>query len=100
MITVMEPRKDEEIFRFGTYELDSSSGEIRKSGIKLRLPEQAFQILWALLERPGEIVTREQLRLRLWPDGTFVDYDHGLNTLINRDSNRQLMQHNLFSSGY
>jgi cholera toxin transcriptional activator len=72
------------IYRFGVYEVNLSSGELRKSGLKLRLPDQAFQVLVAMLERPSEIVTREDLRLKLWPKGTFVDFDHGLNTTINK----------------
>lgn len=72
------------IYRFGAYEVNLSSGELRKSGFKLRLPDQAFRVLVAMLERPSEVVTREDLRLKLWPDGTFVDFDHGLNTTINK----------------
>jgi cholera toxin transcriptional activator len=72
------------VYRFGVYEVDLSSGELRKSGIKLRLSDQAFRVLVALLERPSEVVTREDLRTKLWPDGTFVDFDHGLNTIINK----------------
>ncbi len=72
------------IYRFGVYEVNLSSGELRKSGIKLRLPDQAFRVLVAMLERPSEVVTREDLRLKLWPEGTFVDFDHGLNTTINK----------------
>lgn len=72
------------IYRFGVYEVNLSSGELRKSGLKLRLPDQAFRVLVAMLQRPSEIVTREDLRLKLWPEGTFVDFDHGLNTTINK----------------
>jgi cholera toxin transcriptional activator len=72
------------IYRFGVYEVDISSGELRKSGIRLRLSDQAFRALVALLERPSEVVTREDLQTKLWPDGTFVDFDHGLNTIINK----------------
>jgi DNA-binding winged helix-turn-helix (wHTH) protein len=70
------------IYRFGQYEADAAAGELRKRGVKLRLQEQPFQILVALLERPGQVVTREDLVKRLWPDGTFVDFDHSLNTAI------------------
>lgn len=70
--------------RFGQYEVDVSSGELRKSGVKIRLQEQPFQVLVALLERPGEVVTREELQRRLWPADTFVDFDHSLNTAINK----------------
>ena len=70
--------------RFGLYEVDPASGELRKNGAKVRLQEQPFQVLLALLERPGEVVTREDLRQRLWPADTFVDFDHSLNTAINK----------------
>jgi len=72
------------VFRFAVYEADQASGELRKSGIRIHLPDQACQVLDALLARPGEIVTREELRQRLWPADTFVDFDHGLNTVINK----------------
>ncbi len=72
------------LYRFGVYEADPRSGELRKNGIKLRLQEQPFQILLVLLDRPGEVVTREELRQRLWSNDTFVDFDHGLNTAINK----------------
>ena len=70
--------------RFGSFELDPASGELRKAGVVLALPEQSLKVLVELLERPGDLVTREQLRQRLWPDGTFVDFEHGLNAVINR----------------
>lgn len=72
------------IYRFGIYEVDLFSGELRKAGVRLRLPEQAFRALVAMLERPSQAITREELRARLWPEGTFVDFDHGLNTIINK----------------
>ncbi len=72
------------IFRFGVFEADTVSGELRKSGAKLRLQEQPFQVLLMLLEQAGEIVTRDELRQKLWPVDTFVDFDRSLNTLINR----------------
>jgi Tol biopolymer transport system component/DNA-binding winged helix-turn-helix (wHTH) protein len=70
--------------RFGAFEVDFERGEIRKAGSRLRLPGQAFEFLQALLERPGELVTREELRQRIWTDDTFVDFDHGLNVMVNR----------------
>jgi DNA-binding winged helix-turn-helix (wHTH) protein len=70
--------------RFGVFELDRRSGELRKAGAQIHLQEQAFQILTSLLERPGDLVTREELRQRLWPNGTFVDFEHGLNAVISR----------------
>jgi TolB-like protein/DNA-binding winged helix-turn-helix (wHTH) protein len=69
---------------FGPYALDLRSGELRKFGTKVKMGEQAFQILCLLLERPGEMVIREELRAKLWADDTFVDFDHGLNSAIQR----------------
>ncbi len=69
--------------RFGTFELDLQSGELRKGGVKLKLTGQPFQVLVILLEQPGAVVSREELQKRLWPD-TFVDVDHNLNTAINK----------------
>ncbi len=69
--------------RFGIFEVDLQSGELRKAGVKLKLGGQPFQVLAILLERPGDIFTREELQKRLWPD-TFVDVDHNLNTAINK----------------
>ena len=71
------------LVRFGTFEVDLPAGELRKGGVKLKLTGQPFQVLTILLERPGEVVTREELQKRLWPD-TFVDVDHNLNTAINK----------------
>ncbi len=70
--------------RFGVFEADFESGELRKGGVRLRLPGQALEILQALIECPGELVTREGLRDRLWPGDTFVDFDHGLNVMVNK----------------
>ena len=69
---------------FGPFEADLSSQELRKHGVRLRLPRQSFQILQMLLEHPGDLVTREELRLALWHSETFVDFEHGLNAAINR----------------
>src|SRR5579863_7027577 len=71
-------------FRFGIYEADPGSGELRKSGLRLRVQEQPFQVLLVLLAHSGQIVTRDQLRQQLWPADTFVDFDHSLNTVINK----------------
>ncbi len=71
-------------YKFGLYEANLQSGELFRNGQKLRLQEQPFQVLVALLERPTEVVTREELRERLWPSDTFVDFDHSLNTAINK----------------
>ncbi len=70
--------------RFGVFEVDLRVGELRKKGIKVKLQDQPFQILQVLLERSGEVVTREELRGRIWPADTFVDFDQGLNNAIKR----------------
>ncbi len=70
--------------RFGFFEVDANTGELRREGIKVRLQEQPLQILQILLEHPGEVVTREELRKRVWPTDTFVDFDHGINNAIKR----------------
>jgi TolB-like protein/DNA-binding winged helix-turn-helix (wHTH) protein/Tfp pilus assembly protein PilF len=73
-----------ETVRFGVFELDLRAGELRKQGIRIRLQDQPLLILQALLERPGEIVTREELQSKIWPQGTFVDFDHGLHSAMKR----------------
>ncbi len=70
--------------RFGVFEVDLRSGELRKQGLKIKLQGQPIQILALLLERPGELVTREELREKLWPRDTFVDFEHGLNAAIKK----------------
>ena len=70
--------------RFGPFELDVRSGDLKKQGRRIRLQDQPLLVLQMLLEGPGELVTREELRARLWPDGTFVDFDDGLNTAVMR----------------
>src|SRR6266436_1187049 len=70
--------------RFGVFELDLRAGELRKHGLRVRLQEQPFQVLAMLLEHPGEVLTREELQKELWPADTFVDFDHGLNKVINK----------------
>src|SRR6266481_3895169 len=70
--------------RFAAFELDFRASELRKQGIKVKLQEQPFQILQVLLQRPGEIVTREELQQKIWPSDTFVDFDHGLYNAIKR----------------
>jgi len=69
---------------FGAFEVDLRAGELRRNGRKVRIQNQPFQILAMLLERPGEVVTREEMRARLWPAETFVDFDHGLNSAVRR----------------
>jgi TolB-like protein/DNA-binding winged helix-turn-helix (wHTH) protein len=73
-----------EVIRFGVFEADPHTGELRKQGRRIRLQGQPFQILLFLLERPGELVTREELRQKLWPADTFVDFEHGLNKAISK----------------
>lgn len=70
--------------QFGEYEVDADARELRRSGVRVRLQEQPFQILAMLLERPGAVVTRDDFRARLWPEGTFVDFEHSLNAAIKR----------------
>src|SRR5438093_1015237 len=72
------------VVRFGIFELDAKSGELSRHGLKIRLPEQSFRILRMLLDRPGEVVTREELRQRLWASDTSVDFDAGLNSAIRK----------------
>src|SRR5437762_1214740 len=72
------------IVRFGTFELDVRAGELRKQGVKIKLQDQPLRILEMLLAHPGQLVTREELRGRLWPSDTFVDFDHSLNKAINK----------------
>lgn len=71
-------------YRFGAFEADASTGELRKQGLRLKLNGQSFQVLLMLLEKPGELLTRDQISRALWPDGTFVDFDHGVNSAVNR----------------
>ncbi len=78
------PQNQSRLARFGVFELDLSGGELRKNGVKQRLQCQPFQVLALLLDRAGEVVTREELQQKLWPSDTFVDFDHSLNTAINK----------------
>jgi cholera toxin transcriptional activator len=71
-------------YRFGVFEVDSTTGELRRKGVRVKLHSQPFQVLFMLLERPGEMLTREEICRELWPDGTFVDYEHGVNSAVNR----------------
>jgi cholera toxin transcriptional activator len=80
MTDPQQPRR----YRFGVFEADAATGELRKQGIRIKLNVQPFQVLLMLLERPGEVLTREQISRELWPEGTFVDYEHGVNSAVNR----------------
>lgn len=74
----------EDVLRFGLFELDVKAGQLRKNGVRIRLPQQPVQVLAVLLEHSGEVVTREELRQRLWSPDVFVDFDHGLNKSIQK----------------
>ena len=75
---------EKRVFRFGMYEADAAAGELRKTGRRVKLQEQPFRVLLLLVERAGGIVTREEIRRALWSDDTFVDFDHSLNTVVNK----------------
>ncbi len=79
-----DARNARRILRFGVFELDVRTSELRKHGVKVRLQGKPLQVLQALIERPGEVVTREELQRRLWSSNVFVDFDNGLNTAANR----------------
>lgn len=81
---MMDIRAPAPVFRFGVFELDTESGELRRHGLKIRLPDQSFQILKVLLRRPGEVVTREELQRVLWTSDTFVDFEVGLNSAVRK----------------
>ena len=80
-MTVPEPARR---YRFGTFEADARTGELRKKGLLVRLNGQPFQLLLLLLERHGQLLTREEIARELWPDGTVVDFEHGVNSAVNR----------------
>src|SRR5579864_6753186 len=82
--SVVQPSGQKGSVQFGAFELNMQTGELRKNGVRIRLQGKPFQILQALLERPGEVVTRDELQKRLWPADTFVDFESGLNTAANR----------------
>jgi DNA-binding winged helix-turn-helix (wHTH) protein len=79
-----ETKAVERYLCFGQFQVDLRREELFKEGSRVRIPSKVFQVLLALLERPGEIVTREALRARLWPDNTFVNYDANVNTTVNK----------------
>src|SRR5271156_2394431 len=72
------------ILRFGVFEVDARAGELRKQGVRVKLQDQPFRVLTLLLKRPGEVVSREELRSQIWGSETFIDFDSGLNTSINK----------------
>lgn len=71
-------------FRFGVFEADEATGELRRKGVRLKLNTQPFQLLILLLDRPGQLLTRDEIARHLWPNDTFVDFDHGINSALNR----------------
>ena len=79
-----DPNSAANVYRFGPFEADERTGELRKQGRRLTLQDQPIQVLLLLLKRPGTLITRAEFQQALWPDGTFVDFDHGLNTAINK----------------
>lgn len=83
-ILLMSETRPSHRYRFGVFEADASTGELRRQGIRVKLNAQPFQILLLLLENPGRLLSREDLARELWPEGTFVDYEHGVNSAINR----------------
>src|ERR1700693_2163456 len=102
-----QPATNPRTVRFGLFELDLDARELRKSGIRIKLQEQPFQILAMLLERPGEIVTREELQKKLWSGDTFVDFDLSLNSAVKKlrqalsdDSDNPRFVETLYRRGY
>jgi Tol biopolymer transport system component/DNA-binding winged helix-turn-helix (wHTH) protein len=102
-----DPAANPKTLRFGLFELDIETRELRKSGMRIKLQDQPFQILAMLLERPGEIVTREELQKRLWPEDTFVDFDLSLNSAVKKlrqalsdDSENPRFVETLYRRGY
>src|ERR1700680_4894908 len=80
----MEPLRPNSVMRFGTYEVSLQLGEVRKAGLRIRVQQQPMKLLEILLEHPGEVVTREQLRSRVWPNESFGDFDQALNIAIGK----------------
>src|SRR6267378_4805943 len=102
-----QPATNPGVVRFGLFELDLDSRELRKSGVRIKLQEQPFLILALLVERPGAIVTREELQKKLWPGDTFVDFDLSLNSAVkklrqalNDDSENPRFVETLYRRGY
>src|SRR5215469_3436345 len=72
------------LFRFGPFELDVRAGQLRKHGVRLRLPDQSFQVLLLLLEQPGEVVLRDEIQRKLWPNNTVVEFEHSIYAAVKR----------------
>ncbi len=80
----MQAPRPSNVVRFGVFEVDLRAGELRKQGLRIKLQEQPFQILAMLLEQPGEVVLREEIQKRLWPNDTIVEFDHSINAAIKK----------------
>jgi DNA-binding winged helix-turn-helix (wHTH) protein len=78
----MEPSRHTSVLQFGTYEIALQSGELRKAGVRIKVQQQPLKLLELLLEHPGEVVTREQLRSRIWPNESYGDFDQAVNVAI------------------
>lgn len=83
-LAAMENTRNSRVIQFGAFEIDSRAGELRKNGLKVRIQQQPLEVLTALLDRPGEVVSRDELHARLWPNDTFVDFERGLNAAVRR----------------
>jgi DNA-binding winged helix-turn-helix (wHTH) protein len=81
---MVEVNRSPRIVRFGMFDADLKTGELRKNGLRVPLQGQPFQVIAILLEHAGDLVTREELRRQVWPEDTFVDFDHALNTAITK----------------
>jgi cholera toxin transcriptional activator len=84
VMPIPSSNREASLLRFGVFEVDLTAGELRKNGARIRLQEQPFQVLTALLQNAGQVVTRDELREKIWPADTFVDFDHSLNTAVNK----------------
>jgi len=98
MAPMGNPSPVSRVYRFGTFELDTRTGELFRDGQRTQLHDQPLQVLLVLLEQPGELITREELTSKLWPSGTFVDFNHGLNKAVNklRDALQDSAEHPQF----
>ena len=101
------PSGDHKVVRFGLFEVDLDAHELRKAGMRIKLADQPFQILAMLLERPGRLVTREELQQRLWPKDTFVDFELSLNAAVKKlrqalgdDSHNPRFVETVYRQGY
>src|SRR5215469_19281 len=106
-LAVATPASSARVVLFGPYEADLHTRELRKHGMRLKLQEQPFQVLAMLVARPGELVTREEIRSRLWPRDTFIDFDHGLNAapprfraFLNKRADPPILEKTLPRRGY